>query len=526
MEPSPLASRKTMRVMGCAIGLLAMVSRTVHSQVAPAEGPETTVAAATADPSVLWPEIIPPATSHHVVKLADMTIPYAATWASIALKDAAGERQATISSTGYVREDIRDRAQRPVIFAFNGGPGASSTPLHFGILGPRRFGQADAKGTSTVIDNPQTLLDVADIVMIDPVGTGFSRELRSGGGRGYWTPEGDAKAAETLIRSWLQDNGRTASPVFIAGESYGGYRLAKMAKDIGDLHVAGLILVSPATDLSGGVGIANDETFVFALPSMATAAYAHGKGLIAGRNVEQVYEEARAFAQGDYVEALQLGSELKAQDRDLIAERISKLIGLPASTISGDNLRVEMQDYLEQLMPGEVVGRLDTRVAAPKPAGPLVAGRSKAADDPALHMGASNLIKNARVRDYLRNEIGVKTDLDYVSLTLDVNSAWDWNSGSRKTEDILRNLNPTANLAKLMKEKPECRLLLLSGYYDLATPVLSQQYALTHGGVPLDRTRMVAFAGGHSVYDDDTRPAVSKELHEFIATGVHSAGKP
>ena len=131
-------------------------------------------------------------------------------------------------------------------------------------------------------------------------------------------------------------------------------------------------------------------------------------------------------------------------------------------------------------------------------------------------MGVSNLIKNAHVRDYLRNEIGVRTDIDYVSLTLDVNSAWDWNSGSRKTEDILRNLNPTSNLAKLMEEKPECRLLLLSGYYDVATPVLSQLYALTHAGVPLDRTRMVAFAGGHSVYDDHTQKAVSKELHDFV----------
>jgi carboxypeptidase C (cathepsin A) len=165
-------------------------------------------------------------------------------------------------------------------------------------------------------------------------------------------------------------------------------------------------------------------------------------------------------------------------------------------------------------------------VVAPKPSAPLVAGRSKAADDPALHMGASNIIKNSRVRDYLRNEVGVKTDLDYVSLTLDVNFAWNWNSGSRKIEDNFRLLNPTPNLTKLMKEKPACRLLLLSGYYDLATPVLYQRYALTHAGVPLDRTRMVAFAAGHSVYDDDTRAAVSKELHDFIAAGTKSAGKP
>jgi len=477
-------------------------------------------AASVADSSALWPDVIAPATSQHVLKLGDTAISYVATWSSVALKNAAGEPQATISATTYVLQDVPDRTHRPVIFAFNGGPGASSSPLHFGILGPRRLGPADTKGSSSTIANPQTLLDVADLVMIDPVGTGFSRQLLAGGGHAYWNPEGDAKAAETLIRDWLRDNSRTVSPVFIVGESFGGYRLAAMAKDIGDLNIVGLVLVSSGTDMSGEAGISNDQHFVFTLPSMATTAFAHNKNQSVGRSVEQVYEESRAFAQGDYVEALQLGSELKAQDRDPLAGRMAKLIGLPASTISADNLRVDTQDFLEQLLPGQIVGRIDTRVAAPKPPGPLIAGRSKAADDPALHMGASNIIKNARVRDYLRNEVGVKTDLDYVSLTLDVNFAWDWNSGSRRIEDNLRILNPTPNLAKLMKEKPACHLLLLSGYYDLATPVLYQQYALTHAGVPLDRTRMVAFAAGHTVYDDDNRAAVSKELHDFIAARV------
>lgn len=509
-----------------AVCLSSTVTSQLFAQQTGTAAPTPKTTSATADSSALWPDIIGSATSQHVLKLGDTSISYVATWSSIPLKNASGEPQATISTTSYVRQDVSARVPRPVIFAFNGGPGASSSPLHFGILGPRRLGPADAKGASTTIDNPQTLLDIADLVMIDPVGTGFSRELRAGGGHAYWNPDGDAKAAETVIRDWLRDNSRTASPVFIVGESFGGYRLAEMAKDIGDLNVAGLVLVSPGTDMSGEAGIASDQHFVFTLPSMATTAFAHNKSQSTAKSADQIYEEARSFAQGDYVEALQLGSELKAQDRDQLADRMAKMIGLPASTISAGNLRVDTQDFLEQLLPGQVVGRIDTRVAGPKPPGPLVAGRSKAADDPALHMGASNIIKNSRVRDYLRNEVGVKTDLDYVSLTLDVNFAWDWNSGSRKIEDNLRLLNPTPNLTKLMKEKPACRLLLLSGYYDLATPVLYQRYALTHAGVPLDRTRMVAFAAGHSVYDDETRAAVSKELHDFIAAGANPAGKP
>jgi pimeloyl-ACP methyl ester carboxylesterase len=136
-------------------------------------------------------------------------------------------------------------------------------------------------------------------------------------------------------------------------------------------------------------------------------------------------------------------------------------------------------------------------------------------------MGSSNLIKSARVRDYLRHEIGVKTDLDYISLSLDVNFAWNWNSGSTKLKDQLRMLDPATNLANLMKEKPGCRLLLLSGYYDLATPVLYQQYVLAHAGVPRDRTRTVTLAAGHTVYDEDgSRAQVSQELHAFISSST------
>jgi|HubBroStandDraft_5_1064220.scaffolds.fasta_scaffold07933_4 carboxypeptidase C (cathepsin A) len=500
------------------VAVLGGASTLDAQQTTPAAGHTATTSENPAtDSSVLSTEPILPASSHHVIHLGDIAIPYVATWSSTSLKDAAGVPQATISTTSYVREDVHDRARRPVMFAFNGGPGASSSPLHFGILGPRRFGPSDPKGGSTFIDNPETLLDATDLVLIDPVGTGFSRELRAGGGHAYWSPEGDSKAAQTVVRDWLRDNGRTTSPVYIVGESYGGFRLAEMAKDISDLNIAGLVLVSPGTDLSGDAGAASDQRFVFSLPSMATAAYAHDKSQAAGRSVEKVFEEARGFAQSDYVVALQQGSALAAEDRDRLAERMSKLISLPASAIAAANLRIDTQDFLEQLVPGKVVGRIDTRVAAPKPDAPLVAGRSKAADDPALHMGSSNVIKNGKVRDYLRNELGVKTDLDYISLTLNVNFAWNWNSGSQKIEDNLRNLNATPNLAKLMKDKPASHLLLLSGYYDLATPVLYQRYALTHAGVPLNRTRMVAFGAGHTVYDDDARQQVSKELHDLIA---------
>jgi carboxypeptidase C (cathepsin A) len=463
--------------------------------------------------------LIAPVTSQHHIHVNGVDIRYRAAWWETVLKDESGVPQATISATSYVREDVGDRPRRPVMFAFNGGPGASSSPLHFGLLGPRMLTPPDSKGARNLLDNSETLLDAVDLVFIDPVGTGFSRELRPDGGKAYWSPAGDSKAVQVLVRDWLRDTDRTNSPIYFAGESYGGYRLAEMAKDIGDLNVAGLILISPSMDRSGTSGVGNDQPFIFNLPSMATTAFAQGKYQGDARTVEQVFEEARVFAQGDYVVALQQGEQLPPAERDRIAARMSKLIGLPAATIAAANLRIGSQDFLEQLVPGKIVGRIDTRVLAPRPDGPLVAGRDKAADDPALNMGASNVKKSAGIGNYLRNEVGVKTDLDYISLTLDVNFAWNWNSGSPKAEDNAY-FNITPNITKLMKQRTDSRLLLIGGYYDLATPALAPRYELTHAGVPLDRTTIRDFAAGHAPYDSvESRKLVSAEIHDFVTKG-------
>jgi len=468
---------------------------------------------------VLEKNLISSASSRHVLRRNNLKISYVATWSEMVLRNSDGIPEATISATSYLRDDVQDHTRRPVMFAFNGGPGASSSPLHFSILGPRRATEPDEKGIREFVDNAETLLDSTDLVLIDPVGTGFSRELRAGGGQAYWSPAGDSRATQTFIRDWLSENERAASPVYIVGESFGGYRVAAIAKDISDLNVAGLILISPGMDLSGEAGVSADQQFVFTLPSMAVAALVNSKVARSSANPVQFFEDAQAFAQSDYVTALQQGSALASSERQRIAEHMANLVGLPTATIVGGDLRLDTQDFLELLLPGKVVSRLDTRVSAPKPEQPLVAGRSKAADDPALKMGASNIKKSPWVRDYLRNEIGVRTDLDYIGLSLDVNFSWNWNSGSHKIEDNLRYLNPSHNLAELMSKRPALRLLLIGGLCDLATPWLYQRYSLTHAGVPLDRTRMVAFASGHTVYEGDAmRRQVSQELHDFITS--------
>lgn len=306
----------------------------------------------------------PPEGLRHALQLASGPLSYRATWSALVLKDARGAPQATISSISFVRDDVVDTGRRPVLFAFNGGPGSSSSMLHTGLLGPRITGKLDAAGKRTYVDNPDTLLDAVDIVLIDPVGTGFNRELKAGGAAAYWNVDADARAAETLIRAWLKKHRRTASPVYIAGESYGGYRLATMSQRIADLNIQGLVLISPVLDMSLAAAPGNDQAFILELPSMAAAAWRHGKLTNMGSTVEQIYEEARAFAQSDYAVALQSGNELSDSERQRIAARMSALIGLPSEVIAGYDLRVPTQDFLEQLVPGKIVGRVDTRVTA------------------------------------------------------------------------------------------------------------------------------------------------------------------
>jgi len=462
------------------------------------------LALAVAAPGVAARPATAPVTTHHRAIVGGRAIDYDATFDEQVLSDAAGKPQATISGTAYVRTGIVDRSKRAVTFAFNGGPGASSSPLHFSAFGPRlveRWGSGEAP---SIRDNPQSLIDITDLVFIDPVGTGFSRVLKGGSGQPYWDVDGDAKAVLGYIRAWLKRNGRTGSPVYIAGESYGGTRLAEMVGDADDLNLAGLIFISPAL---GNEGEGSDLDYVFALPSMAVAAVRNGKAGAGGRSVDAVFEDARSFAMGDYALALMKGSLLPDAERDRIAARMSALIGLPARTIVEHHLRVDAETFRKALRSSEglVVGRLDTRVTAPVPK--HEPNRPSAANDPALGLGASNVIISDAIGAYMRNELKVPIDRPYVSLTLDVNFKWTWPQSRGGAAPSL-----TANIAKAMAAKPRLRLLLVGGYYDLAVPLLAPRYALDHAWLPMDRVEMIALETGHSAFEGEQGRLEMKSL--------------
>ncbi|MCC4594941.1 hypothetical protein NRY95_15495 [Xanthomonas campestris pv. phormiicola] len=432
-----------------------------------------------------------------------------------------GARVASIGAIGYLAERA-DAGTRPVLFAFNGGPGASSV-LQVEGLGPRLRAR-DGK-RQKLIANPHSILDVADLVFIDPPGTGFSQAPTDAAARArYWSDHGDAKAVEAMIRHWLKTHARERAPLYIAGESYGGYRLALLAAGIADLRPAGVLLVSPLLDASSGDDSpGNDLRAVFDLPSLVVAAAAHGKGDLAGQAVDNVYAQARAFALGDYAQALLQGSALPADARSRIATRLATLLGLPPQALLAADLRPDVETFRLGVLAdaGQQIGRLDSRIAAPLPA-PHAAdnGRPSAANDPALGLGRSNQIKSVVIADYLHGLFGAALPRDYVSLDIDIAMAWRFSpddGAAAAPAGTAMRFNPTPNLARLAQANPDFHVLALNGYYDLAVPALGPWYALHHSALDPARIDFRLLPGGHAVFAEDAlRPQLHGLLKDFL----------
>jgi carboxypeptidase C (cathepsin A) len=442
---------------------------------------------------------------------------YDARWEELILTDSDGAPNATISATSYVVES--NGAERPVTFLFNGGPGASSTPLHFSGFGPLLLERGvKGGGSDRLVANPNSLLDVTDLVFIDPVGTGFGRELRAGGLTPYLSVAADAAVTETFIRNWLADYGRIDSPVFLLGESYGGYRLGTMAEHLSDLNIAGLSFLSPSLDLAS-----NEETLgadlphVFRLPTMAVAAWHHR---CASRHVvraDLVFERALRFARSDYLRALFLGFDLPDDERHRIANRVAEFLGLPSEAVLATDLRGKTEDFVRSLLPGSglVVGRLDTRITGPMPP-PPENGRPSEADDPALGIGRSNIVTSDVVAGYLREHAQASVDAEkYISLSLELNFAWDWRSDTPKPAF---DRSVVESVTRLLSERPKTRILLLGGYFDLATPLAASSYWLHHCTAARDNLRVVPLSCGHSLDDDVARELAGEAIRQLIAS--------
>lgn len=450
------------------------------------------------------------ASAQQILPVNGEEIRYTARWTPMLLGEEEGDARAMISATSYVRDDVGERP-RPLIFLFNGGPGASSSPLHF-TLGPKRI-EEDESGKRTMRVNEDSLLVHADLVFIDPVGTGFSRNLSDQ--TPYWSQAGDVDSVMQYIEFWLDRYGKDGAPLFVAGESYGAFRLAHMMPRLREHGVDGVFLVSPALDFSGqSQAPGNDLPYVGLLPSMAVAAWHHGLTHEDVDSAREAWLRGRDFAETTYLEALHRGSRLDDERERRLADQLSELVGIDSELILQHDLRLGAQPFLDNLLDDHVVGRLDVRVTAPRQDESEQPDRPAGANDPALGVGPDNKILSEPIRDYLVEEIGVDTEREYYSLNLNLNFAWDWRSADNGPSFYV---NPTHRFAEVMDHDPDFRMFVVGGYFDLATPVFAVQHTLTRPMLDPERIEFHFLPASHSPFSsEEHRPDLVDKLSRFI----------
>ncbi|MCP2165553.1 S10 family peptidase [Goodfellowiella coeruleoviolacea] len=427
--------------------------------------------------------------------------------------------KAEVFLTAYTL-DGADPTQRPVTFAFNGGPGSASVWLHLGLLGPRRVLSGDVGELVPppygLADNPETLLVHSDLVFIDPVSTGYSRAVTGGKPDAYHGFQGDIESIAEIIRLWTSRNGRWLSPKFLAGESYGTLRAAALAEHLQSrygLYPNGIMLISAVLDyITNDFNEGNDLPYPLHVPTYAAIAHHHGRH--GDRPLADVLAEAEEFAIGDYPWALARGHRLTARERSATVARLAALTGLSEDYVDRVNLRIEHIRFFTELLRDrrQVVGRLDGRFVGWDPD----AGREHFAADPSL--SALTGAYTAAFNHYVRAELNYHNDLPYEVITRRVRP-WSF----REFEGA--HVTVADKLAAAMRANPHLKVHVSSGYHDGATPYFATEHTLAHLAIPevlRDNIETAYYPAGHMMYvHEPSRLRQSADLAGFVRANTN-----
>ena len=442
----------------------------------------------------------------HTVRVGGQTIPYRALAGTLILRNDSGAPVGRLYYTAYTRTDVRDASQRPLAFVYNGGPGSASLWLHMGAFGPQRIVTTDAAPTPPppyrVEDNGTTLLDVTDMVFVDPVGTGFSKPVGKGTGKDFWGIDQDARSLAQFVRQYVTRNGRWNSPKYLIGESYGTTRSAVLVNLLqGDegMDFNGVVLISNVLDFETlNFASGHDVSYVLYLPSYAAvAAYHHV--IPQPANLAAFIDTVRQFAAGAYADALAKGTALGAAERADVLRRLSAYTGLDTGYLDKANLRVTLGQYMAELQRahGLITGRLDARFSGPE--ADLLA--ENAYEDP-----QSNAISGAftaAINAYLHDQLKYGGDQRYVT---GGDVRWDWSRGGRGPGGgggWRATPYVGGDLADALRYNPNLRVQVENGYYDLATPFFATEYTMDHLGLRPDlrgHIELKYYDAGHMMY--------------------------
>jgi len=448
--------------------------------------------------------------TEHSIEIGGQSIRYTATAGYLIVDNAKEEPVAKFGYTAYVRDGFDDPAQRPITFAFNGGPGSASIWLHMGVLGPKIVVTPDAEFTPPppydVRDNEYSILDVTDLVMIDPVGTGYSRPIGEAKGGDFWGVDQDIDSVSRFIKEYVSQNSRWASPKILLGESYGGMRSGGVAMELLGRHgmaLNGVVLVSPFMEMVTGFdGLGVDLPHVMFLPTLAATAWYHealdrAAGTLPA-DLAGFVAEVSAFAYDEFAPALLKGSRLGSDERSAVLAKLALYTGVSEEYWDRANLRVSHGQFVKELLRDrkQTAGRIDSRYA----------GRSfnllgeEMSYDP--QSSAVSAAFTSAFLDYYHNDLEFGRDLEY-KVSGNVWMQWDWAHSPPGIGFPVPFPNTSIDLARAMGESPGMKLLVQQGYYDLATPQLATEYYIEHMDLlPEQRANVLIeyYEAGHMMY--------------------------
>jgi carboxypeptidase C (cathepsin A) len=507
-------------VLFATIGVIALGNTAAIRAQAPAKD-----ASAEAKPTSDNPPKEESSVTDHTIKIGTDTIPYKATAGTILLKDATDKPIASIFYVAYIRSDLKDTSDRPLAFVYNGGPGSSSAPLHMGAFGPKRIVTSDAEATPPapfrLVDNANCLLDAADLVFIDPVGTGYSKAVGDAKGKDFWGIDQDAKSLSQFITTYVNRNNRWNSPKFLIGESYGTFRdavLVDYLQNHENMYFNGVVMISTVLDfqlISFNPG--EDLSYVLFLPSYAAAAWYQKTLTDRPADLDAFLAEARQFASTDYAMALAKGSALPAADRAEIVHKLAHFTGLSEDYISNANLRVSLFQFMSEVQraKGLTTGRLDARFT-----GPIFDRLEEyAAYDP-LETAIMGAFAGA-FNQYVRGDLQFNKDQSYEMLSDQVNESWNWDHKVPENFAARGAPNAEADLVDALFTNTHLQVEVENGYFDLGTPFFATEYTMDHLNLPANlrsNIHLQYYNAGHMMYlHEDDLTKLKGNIANFIA---------
>ena len=463
----------------------------------------------------------------HTIQIGGQTIPYKSVASMTFIRDDKGEPTALMFSTAYTRSDVTDPSRRPIAFLYNGGPGSSSAWLHMGAFGPRRVVTANARSTPpppyTVEDNSQCLLDKADLVFIDPVGTGYSRAVGKAQDKDFWGVDSDVRSIGQFINTYISRNNRWNSPKYLIGESYGTFRSAALANYLQSddgIYLNGIVLMSTVLDLDTlSFNPGEDISYILYLPSYASTAWYHKALKDPPADLSEFLKEARQFASGEYASALMKGSGLTDTEKAAVAKKLATFTGLSEDYVMKANLRVTLSQFDAELQrsQGLITGRLDARYS-----GAMIDRLSEHAENDPL-LSATIGPFTAAINTYLHDELKFSQDRKYELLSGRQEDQWDWKH--RSGGGFPGSPNVERDLVQALVANPHLEVQVENGLFDLATPFYATEYTMDHLDLPANLVKnihMEFYDAGHMMYLVDESLA---KLKGNIATFIDAAAK-